>query len=290
VINTAPDRTKALAFNYASEALNNSFYLDFLVRPSDHSASYAYFMCYILQKPPPPSPAQNHEDDISPYLGTAIRDHEGSVVQLKSKFSATVMGMSSSGYVWFVTDQSGVTAVIPTYGSGTLLARSRMQQTPVEGLVLGESIKVKRGLTKSTVLSNSNPSASTTSDLAATSPTSGLSHSSPPLKPSSPSRAFYATPTSSTNYSVSSIPSSIYSNPSAIGTQGYSEGFRFDLTTLGETLYPLFCIGVHERAWLTAGYGVWGKEEWLKQFWTVLDWRKVSDAYTKWIPDNSTRL
>jgi Fe-Mn family superoxide dismutase len=32
VINTASDRTKALIFNYASEALNNSFFLDFLVR------------------------------------------------------------------------------------------------------------------------------------------------------------------------------------------------------------------------------------------------------------------
>lgn len=31
VIDTAADRTKALAFNYASEALNNSFFLDFLV-------------------------------------------------------------------------------------------------------------------------------------------------------------------------------------------------------------------------------------------------------------------
>lgn len=34
VIDTAPDPTKSLAFNYASEALNNSFFLDFLVRPS----------------------------------------------------------------------------------------------------------------------------------------------------------------------------------------------------------------------------------------------------------------
>jgi hypothetical protein len=32
VIETAPDRSKTLAFNYASQALNNSFFLDFLVR------------------------------------------------------------------------------------------------------------------------------------------------------------------------------------------------------------------------------------------------------------------
>jgi Fe-Mn family superoxide dismutase len=36
---------------------------------------------------------------------------------------------------------------------------------------------------------------------------------------------------------------------------------------------------VHEHAWLSAGYGIWGKEEYLKRFWTVLDWKKVSDAF-----------
>lgn len=34
VIETAPRREMALAFKYASEALNNSFFLDFLVRIS----------------------------------------------------------------------------------------------------------------------------------------------------------------------------------------------------------------------------------------------------------------
>ena len=32
IIDTAPDRSKTLAFNYASQALNNSFFLDNLVR------------------------------------------------------------------------------------------------------------------------------------------------------------------------------------------------------------------------------------------------------------------
>jgi Fe-Mn family superoxide dismutase len=62
------------------------------------------------------------------------------------------------------------------------------------------------------------------------------------------------------------------------------------LTTLGETLFPLFCISVHECAWITAGYGVWGKEEWLKHFWTVLDWSKVSQAYGKWVSDITTQI
>ncbi len=34
-------------------------------------------------------------------------------------------------------------------------------------------------------------------------------------------------------------------------------------------------------AWMSAGYGVWGKEEWMKKFWSVLDWAKVSDTYAR---------
>jgi hypothetical protein len=40
VIDTAPDRSKTLAFNYASQALNNSFFLDTLVREVLFSVYY----------------------------------------------------------------------------------------------------------------------------------------------------------------------------------------------------------------------------------------------------------
>lgn len=49
----------------------------------------------------------------------------------------------------------------------------------------------------------------------------------------------------------------------------------------GDDLTPLFCISVHEHAWMP-DYGVWGKEEYLKRFWTVLDWGKVSNLYERW--------
>ena len=54
------------------------------------------------------------------------------------------------------------------------------------------------------------------------------------------------------------------------------EGIRFN--SIGSTLYPLFCVSVHEHAWMSAGYGIWGKEEYLKRFWTVLDWKNVSES------------
>ena len=51
------------------------------------------------------------------------------------------------------------------------------------------------------------------------------------------------------------------------------------LDHLGEVLTPLFCVDVHERAWMAAGFGVWGKERYLREFWSVLDWGKVQDNY-----------
>jgi len=196
--------------------------------------------------------------------------------------------MSTSGYVWFVTDQAGITAVVPTYGCGTLLVRSRQQHTPVSGLVLGESVKARRGPAHSGTQSNPDPVAASAS---ATSPTSGVSHSSPPLNPSGPARAFRTSPSSLADFSLSTTPSSLFSNSNILGpTISQQTGSGFDLTTLGETLFPLFCISVHECAWITAGYGVWGKEEWLKHFWTVLDWSKVSQAYGKWVSDITTQI
>jgi Fe-Mn family superoxide dismutase len=197
------------------------------------------------------------------------------------------MGMSTSGYVWFVTDQSGFTAVIPTYGSGTLLVRSRQQHTPVPGLVLGESLKTK---TKFGTRSNPDPVAASTSGTSGTSPISGLSHSSPPLNPSTPSRAFHTTPSSLANFSFPTTPSSLFSGSKIIDPTTPERGSIIDMTTLGETLFPLFCISVHECAWITAGYGIWGKEEWLRHFWTVLDWHKVSQAYMKWVPDTTAYI
>lgn len=54
-----------------------------------------------------------------------IRAQHGSIAQLKSSFSAAAMGMFTSGWVWFVTDSIGNTAIIPTFGPGSLLIRTR---------------------------------------------------------------------------------------------------------------------------------------------------------------------
>ncbi|KAJ6516348.1 hypothetical protein C8R45DRAFT_787492, partial [Mycena sanguinolenta] len=64
----------------------------------------------------------------------------------------------------------------------------------------------------------------------------------------------------------------VSSNPTPLST-------KVDALHAGEVLYPLFCISVQEHTWLSAGYGIWEKEAWLREFWNVLNWQQVSQSY-----------
>ena len=50
----------------------------------------------------------------------------GSLAHFKSNFSAAVLGMFSSGYIWFVTDQDGQLGIVPTFGAGTQIGRAHV--------------------------------------------------------------------------------------------------------------------------------------------------------------------
>ncbi|KAG8734635.1 hypothetical protein FRC12_018437, partial [Ceratobasidium sp. 428] len=117
VISTAAQKSNSLAFMYASQALNNSFFLDNL-------------------KPPAGKPS--HEDDISAALKQRIITDFGTVGHLKSTMSAAALGMSIGGWVWCVQDAQGALGVVPTFGHGTVLVRNRMHRSPFHHAVVGE--------------------------------------------------------------------------------------------------------------------------------------------------------
>ncbi|KAH9950107.1 Manganese/iron superoxide dismutase [Amylocystis lapponica] len=256
VIDAARDPNKVLEFNYACEALNNSFFLENV-------------------KPPPPN-ASTHEAVLNTNEGgnltSSIRTGYGSLAHLKSTFGAAVNGMFSSGWMWFVCDQQGNLGIYPTFGTGTLLVRS------------GESLEryqPARPPARAPAASTAQPtgSASTPSP---TSPASGLSHAAPPLHPSTPSRTFSSNPIPQLAFVPR--PANVYhNNPDSEQTEKNPE-------RIGEILYPLFCVSVHERAWVGAGYGVWGKEEYIKRFWSVLDWDKVAANFNMWRGDARSRV
>jgi Fe-Mn family superoxide dismutase len=37
--------------------------------------------------------------------------------------------------------------------------------------------------------------------------------------------------------------------------------------------------------WMAGGYGVWGKEEYLRRLWDVVNWAKVSRVLDLWAPN-----
>ena len=76
-------------------------------------------------------------------------------------------------------------------------------------------------------------------------------------------------------------PANVRSDPNPGAESGSSEA-PAELDALGQTLYPLFCVSVHEHAMMAAGYGVWGLETYLERFWTCLDWAAVRDAYAQY--------
>ena len=183
---------------------------------------------------------------------------------MRSLFSAAVSGMAGSGYVWFVTDAKRNLAFVPTFASGTLLIRSGAGTVdPITAPVLGER-------DPSTPPAQS-PADATRVPFSASSPLSGTSHVPPQLDPSSPARTFHTCVSSRDDYKTRAR--SLY-DPIATSLSPHGPQDSRDLTTLGEYIYPLFCISVHEHCWLL-DHGIWGKEKYLKEFWTVVDWSQV---------------
>lgn len=51
---------------------------------------------------------------------------------------------------------------------------------------------------------------------------------------------------------------------------------------IGKSLHPLVCISVHPHCYLE-DYGVWGREEYVRNWWGSVDWKKVEDSYAGFV-------
>ncbi|KAF8845612.1 manganese and iron superoxide dismutase [Paxillus ammoniavirescens] len=247
VLDTAKSQDRTLMFRYASHALNNSFFLNCLRPPTADMGET------IIERS---------------LLGTAIQKQFGGFDSLRSLFSAAVNGMSGSGYAWLVTDAKKNLAFVPTFAAGTLLIRSGLGTVDsLNTTVLGEG-----DMFSSPRQNQENPTQPSSPELGQTpsSPVSGISHAPPPLHHSSPARTLH---TSAARENLSPRARSVY-DPAMPSASFASPHDARDLRTLGEHIFPLFCISVHEHCWLL-DHGVWGKERYLKEFWTVVDWDQV---------------
>ncbi|KAG1857285.1 hypothetical protein C8R48DRAFT_607599 [Suillus tomentosus] len=243
VIDTASSGKDALGFSYASHALNNSFFLNCLR---------------------PPKKDENYEDKIHNLLiAPSIRTQFDSLPHFINNFSSAARGMSGSGYIWLITDAVGNLAIQPTFAAGTLLVRSRACTENPAGRheVLHEG-RFRDG-PQPTHLNTGLGSTPT-------SPTSGMSQGPGPLHPSAPVRTLHSSPRSHLDGARS-----FYDDERA--DRGIDSSAR-SLRNLGEKIYPLFCVSIHEHCWLL-DHGVWGKEKYMKEFWSVLNWETVNERY-----------
>lgn len=284
MLDTAEKPDKTLMFKYASHALNNSFFLNCLVRVD--TMLYCFSTLTWIQRPPT---GESGERVIERSMfGGFVRKQFGDFDALRSQFSAAVYGMSGSGYVWFVADEKRNVAFYPTFSAGTLLVRSRSGTVdPLDVPVLGEGSDIalpnQRGPNQHRLHPSGqhypqNAAHLPSSGLGATptSPASGASHNIPPHHPSSPSRTLHS--------SVASHTRSLFDSPFVSAPPGsLNESDMRDLKTLGEYIYPLFCVSVHEHCWLL-DHGIWGKEEYMKAFWSVLDWQQVVQRFETFHP------
>ena len=208
------------------------------------------------------------------------------------------MGMMGSGWIWVVMDQRGHLGVVPTYGAGTLLVRSRLQRMP-RSYVVGVKSRsraenynpgfARRSSPESTPAPSDNSLTNTTS-----SPHTPENNNSSRDSPNSTRRySTQAGPTVSISRSwpsvadahniyesgaafpTTSTSSNPYSRNATVTTPNYSLKNIFHV---GAQLSPLFCVSVHEHAWLQ-DYGIWGKQEYLTRFWSALDWVRVMENY-----------
>ncbi|SCV72236.1 BQ2448_4930 [Microbotryum intermedium] len=230
---TAANPEQVLAFNYASEALNNSF-----------------FLSTLTPNPTPPSPSSSFSLSLA---STPLREMAG----LISHFSAHVAGLhpSSGSYVWLVTDASGNLGVVGTYAGGTPLVHQRSQVGRIEGpRVLGEALP--------------EPNADRSSS------SSGSSTSS------KPDSAWGTVPPSTKTRSGLTATSNLLNAGSY--TASIAQG------QLGKTIHPLCCISTHAHCYLH-DYGVWGREEYVKNWWGQVDWRKVEESYRGFTAEKNER-
>ncbi|GAA5965934.1 hypothetical protein JCM8115_000755 [Rhodotorula mucilaginosa] len=244
---SARDPTRTLVFNYASEALNNSFFLSTLSPTASSSSSG-----------PTPSSSFSTKLSQTPSLG--------SFPALVSHFSAHVSGLhpSSGAYVWLVTDPSGNLGVVGTYAGGTVLVKERAQTgfgsyAGKDLRVLGEQVEVVPGAEQpeQEVAAASEEPASTSSTWQT-------------VTPARPQQQATASDLNDGGLDVSSSAHEIMSasRPSATALAA----------SVGATLHPLACISVHPHCYLE-DYGLWGRDEYVRKWWHAVDWSRVEQAY-----------
>lgn len=113
------------------------------------------------------------------------------------------------------------------------------------------------------------------------SPTSGIRSTAPPMSPQTPSRSMHTSRALANTVTPMSVFDTTRASIADFEDDEQTQIQKRLFEEISTRVYPLFCLSVHEHAWMGAGLGVWGKEEYLKRFWSVVDWEKISQTFER---------
>ncbi|KAH8996994.1 hypothetical protein EDB86DRAFT_3076918 [Lactarius hatsudake] len=233
IFGTAPHERKTLAFNYARFTLNNSFFHHHL-KPL---TAWQNHESALIDKPLNPERTQT--------LVSVIATQLSSLADLKTYVAAAAEGLNSGGgvggFVWLVTDALG------RLGHRRDLRRRNAPRRRGQAVPARRRLPVRYTPVVVVVVRPYAPRGARTGVCAIHERTRVSGSVRPPLMFGDVGGVAGSNGT----YDASEVPAA--------------------LDALGKTLYPLFCASVHERAWMAAGYGVWGMETYPERFWTCLD-------------------
>ncbi|KAL9939480.1 hypothetical protein V8E36_001297 [Tilletia maclaganii] len=157
ILAASKDRSKILTFNYASKALNNSFFLNGLLFPP--LPKLKKLANAKVQKETGPQSRYGERAfelalQASPYRNLS---------NLQSAFSAAALGMASSGFLWLARDHHGKLGIVPTYGAGTIMLQAQTERGIGGGISSQSHSAVQDGNVGATVgggVASPSPSAS----------------------------------------------------------------------------------------------------------------------------------
>lgn len=197
----------------------------------------------------------------------------GSFPALVSHFSAHVAGLhpSSGAYVWLVTDPLGNLGVVGTYAGGTVLVRERAQMGPAgyagkDLKVLGEKVEVKEDDAAASAAGGEGAAAPAAgAGAGAGGSTAAAGSAWQTVQPGS-------TPTSTP------VGDSLLKDGALDPSKILFGARQHQASSVGRAIHPLACVSTHPHCYFE-DYGLWGRDEYVKNWWGAVDWRKVEQAY-----------
>lgn len=186
------------------------------------------------------------------------------------------MGMFGTGYVWLVMDGVDNLAVVGTYGAGTVLVQGSVQPAKareldaiagVETPVAPESSAEEAEYPEEEGEQDVNAIRSRFSGLSSVLGRRGFSTSSIVKADKIPERQ-------STSGTYATFLSGMGDNARASVEAPRAALDRF------KSIHPLLCLSLHPHVYIP-DYGIWGKEEYIRNFWGNVDWELVYQRYQK---------